>query len=527
MLCKKRIQFLIVAMLLLCCGRAAAAENVLYAPALPAEMEVGRAYGSDVFENTGIKGNASGRFIRNEDDSISIDAAEGKNGGTIYYVLPEPLVCGRYAVDYTIRHTTAQTTARNVMLLRANASSSLIYTTVLSKEGHLTRCQQTVGGTWFDYENDAEVYELRAVLERPSAVSDWKLLLYEKNNTTQEPIFKQTISAETMPQLTEICFENWKLETTDTESLLTVSGFSVSSLPTTEVTAEFLDEAGHVITDLSQSAQPVAAVNMTSQSDFEQKITLRLALQEKQSLLQIAQKTVTLAAGGTCSETISLPDDTVYLPGQNLKLFVWSEELTPQNKAKTLLYSGSLKAAGSGDSLWLELAVPTWLSGVNVTQEAFSVTTPMGAQAAVRQAIYDPIGQKLRLQIDEGEGFGVYTVQSSGLSSAGGAAAEVNGSVKPIWHYHVPLYSPSIQSIELFKDGSLTEGIAADGTYEVSVTVVGLKEGETTAVRLFRQNGTKTIKLGEPNVTGSIESAVAKLSFKGKAGDVIYAVLKP
>lgn len=527
MFCKKSIKYLIVVMLLFYCGRVAAAENVLYAPALPADMEVGRAYGPDVFENTSIRGNVSGRFTRNNDDSISIDAEEGKNGGTLSYILSEPLVCGRYAIDYTIRHTTAQTTARNVMLLRATTDSSLIYTTVLSKEGHLTRCMQTVDGIWFDYENEAEIYELRAILERPTATADWKLLLYEKNNSTQEPIFKQTISAETMPQLTAVCFENWKLETTDTESLLTVGGFSVSSLPTAEVTAAFLDAEGNAITDLSQSEQPIATVNLTSQSSFEQKITLRLALQKKQSLLQIAQKTVTLAAGATCSETISLPNDTVYLPGQTLKLFVWSEELTPQNKAKTLLYSGSLKTAGGGDSLWLELAEPTWLSGVNMTEEAFSVTTPMGVQAAVRQAIYDPIGQKLRLQIDGDEGFGIYTVQSRGLSSASGAATEVNGSVKPIWHYNVPLYSPSIQSIELFKDDSLTAGVATDGTYEVRVKVVGLKEGESAAVWLFRQNGSKTVKLGEANVTGGFEPAVAQVSFEGNAGDVIYAVLQP
>ncbi len=517
---------MIVAVLLFCCGQVAAAENMLYAPVLPADMLAGETYDAQIFEGTTLKGNATGRFKRNADDSISIDAAEGDNGGTLYFMLPTPLSVGRFAIDYNIQHTAAQTTARNIMLLRAENGSPLIYTVVLSKEGHLTRCPQTVNGTWVDYETQNEWYELRAVLERATTTMDWTLELFDKNKSLTTPIFKQTIAAATMPQLSEICFENWKLETTDNESLLTVGNFSISSLPTANAVAGFYNAEGEPISDLSESAQPVGVAKLTSLSSGEQAITLRLALYEKDAVIALAQKNISLAAGAEQQETIALPTETVYLPGQTLKLFIWSNALTPQAKAGTLLYSGSLKTAGTGDSLWLEFEAPSWLSAVGLTPQSFEITTPQGLLKEAQSVLYDPVGQTLRLKLSESDGFGTYTVQSSGLSHADGTTAALSAQTEPRWEYDVPIYSPSIQSIALYHDGHGVDSITTAGDYEAEVRVVGFQPGQTGAIDLYRRRGTQTERLTTLNITGSSDVVEVGMSFSAAAGDMISAAIR-
>lgn len=520
---KRRITILWIAAMLVFCGLSAAAQTVLQTAALPADMEVGITYGEEIFDGTNFSGNEGGAYTRGADDTIAIGTKEGKFGGMLRYQTDEPIRAGRYAIDFKIQRTEAQTTARNVLLLRADNSMPLVYTTVLSRAGHLTRCQQTVNGSWFDYVNEAEFYELRAVLERPREESDWQLALYEKENGYDAPIFTQTIAASTLPQLSYICFENYKLTTADTESLLTVGRISVSTLPTASATAVFSDANGNPVTDLSQTDRPVALAKLVSHSAFTQTITLRLALYENQSILCVAQRTVTLAPGTTQQESISMPEGTVYLPGQKLKVYIWSNVLSPQGKAGELLHTGTLRTAGGGDTLWLEFAPDAWLNGTTVTCDAFVVTSPMGVPMRPQQVIYDPIHQIIKLQIAEHDGLGSYTVQSNGLLAADEAEVTINTALMPTPKYDVPLYTPSVQSVQLFYGGTQVGAVTSEGTYEVRVQIVGLASGERAQAAFYRSRGSQTERVG---VLAAESGGTISASLAAAPNDTIFVVLQ-
>ena len=522
----KKITGILIAATLVLCGLSAAAQTVLQTSVLPSGMELGQTYGNEIFEGTNFIGNADGAYTRVAEDTVAIGTKEGKPGGMLRYRLNVPVCVGRIAVDFKVKRTEAQTTARNVLLLRADSTMPLVYTTVLSRAGHLTRCQQTVNGSWFDYVNEAEFYELRAVLERPRETEDWQLALYEKENGYDEPIFTQQIASSELPQLSYICFENYKLTTADTESLLTVGGISISSLPTASASTVFTDAEGKTVTDLSQTSRPVAAASLVSHSAFTQNITLRLAQYEGQSLIGMAQKTVLLAPGETLRETIALPENTVYLPQQRLKLFVWSDALSPQSAAGTILCTGTLRTAGSGDSLWLEVAAEAWLNGTTVTCHAFTVTASTGEEMHPEQVLYDPIRQTVRLQIAEIGGLGTYAVQSHGLLTADGANITIDKTVLTTAQYDVPLYTPSVQSVQLYRDGAQVFGITADGTYEVRMQIVGLTPNQHADAVVYRRRGNKTEWVAAAEAEGGREPCTVSVSLAAKTDDVVFVVLR-
>lgn len=209
-------------------------------------------------------------------------------------------------------------------------------------------------------------------------------------------------------------------------------------------------------------------------------------------------------------------------PGDELVLYLWTDNLTPLLPAQRYVISKAIVNAAGGYRLIIPMnSVP---SAAYLTPDVFTVTA-QGKKYDVDRCLYYPLSRELHLCMDNVPNVTELCSVEASITGFGGGYINLNLSLPAVSAEDNPIYRDSIKYVALYKDNLPVGEVYEDGIYTIEVCAVLQGESRNKPVAVTVYKNSDNTQIGSKTASFTEEDYKYTLTCELKAGDTVYAKL--
>lgn len=498
-------------------------------------LEKGNPYTPTQLNIANVTFGTNSEIVINDDGSLSLGTVKGKAGGSIRFTTPNPVTEGNIAFDVKLKKEGSNHgwTGRNV--LRFGTADKQYQALVLYTDGSIRanvydditasgNFPLTSSGRNGSYTTDNEYYDLRMLFSRETENDDWYIRVYDKQFSTTQHFYEQTVPADKLSELSTVAFEVYKQKTEDEESVITVKDASFMLPMLINAELSFCDSEGNTVNSAVAADKLNAVINVSSIESSDKTLDAYVALYDGAELKKLVkQKVIATKMTDNENQLISLDlDDDITLTSK-ISLMLWDDELVPVSKAKSIYYTDNLIDSGSGDFASLYLNVQSRnLSAVTLVKDNFTVTSLSGEDIPVQGVTYYSHTGILKIEIPEDTPAGICRVTSCGLVSIDGQQVMIDEDVGTTRDYKLPMYETSLVGVDLLRKGMAVKEPDEDNDYIVRLRIVNQSDSAKDKFIIYRRGASSLKEAYEIDISDYSDINVEILfPIKLEKGDMI------